>query len=143
MGGLSAGSPASTHRRSWYRSRTLPAAPYSVPDGARAIPLGDPIGETAYALPRFRTRVLGDGVIGGASIAGDRREGLRVCPPGWYGSTAAERAWYGGAGLPGALRRLAHESAERILTTHGSPLLSGGAEALRGLAESVSRGRAA
>jgi len=114
-----------------------------VPDGARAIPLGDPIGETAYALPRFRTLVLGDVVIGGDTIAGDEREGLRVCPPGWYGSTAAERAWYGGPGLRGALRRLAHEPADRILTTHGSPLLSGGAAALHGLAESVSAGRAA
>ena len=26
----------------------------AVPDGARTIPLGDPIGETAYALPRYR-----------------------------------------------------------------------------------------
>jgi hypothetical protein len=114
-----------------------------VPDGARAIPLGDPIGETAYALPRFRTLVLGDVVIGGDAIAGDRRAGLRICPPGWYGSTAAERAWYGGPGLPGALRRLAGEPADRILTTHGSPLLSGGAEALRALAQSARDGRAA
>ena len=42
-----------------------------VPDGARAIPLGDPIGETAYALPRFRALVLGDVVIGGDAIEGE------------------------------------------------------------------------
>jgi hypothetical protein len=105
-----------------------------VPDGARAIPLGDPIGETAYALPRYRALVLGDVVIGGDAIEGDRRAGLRLCPPGWYGGTAAERAWYGGAGLRSALRRLAQEPADRVLVTHGSPLLGGGAEALRGLA---------
>ena len=106
-----------------------------VPDGARAIPLGDPIGETAYALPRYRALVPGDVVIGGDAIEGERAPiGLRLCPPGWYGSTAAERAWYGGIGLRSALRRLARGAAERVLVTHGSPLLSGGAEALRALA---------
>ncbi|MDX6562927.1 MAG: hypothetical protein QOD65_2741 [Gaiellales bacterium] len=114
-----------------------------VPDGARAIALGDPIGETAYVLPRFRALVLGDVVMGGDAIEGGRTEGVRLCPPGWYGSTAAERAWYGGPGLPGALRRLAREPAERLLTTHGSPLLAGGSAALRALAESASGRRAA
>src|ERR1700709_438578 len=57
-----------------------------VPDGARAIALGAPIGETAYALPRFRALVVGDVVIGGDTIAAEPRAGLRVCPPGWYGS---------------------------------------------------------
>jgi hypothetical protein len=114
-----------------------------VPDGARAIPLGDPIGETAYALPRFRALVLGDVVIGGDAIDGERAEGLRVCPPGWYGGTAAERAWYGGSALPSALRRLAQEPADRVLTAHGSPLLTGGSAALIALAESASGRRAA
>jgi hypothetical protein len=114
-----------------------------VPDGARAIALGDPIGETAYALPQYRALVVGDVVIGGDAIEGDRREGLRVCPPGWYGSTAAERAWYGGVGLRSALRRLAQEPAERVLTTHGAPLLSGGQVALRALADGAGGRRAA
>jgi hypothetical protein len=114
-----------------------------VPDGARAIALGDPIGETAYALPQFRALVVGDVVIGGDAIAGERAEGVRVCPPGWYGSTAAERAWYAGPGLPSALRRMAQEPAERILTTHGSPLLAGGGAALRALAERAGSRRAA
>jgi hypothetical protein len=108
-----------------------------IPDGARSIPLGDPIGETAYALPRLRALVLGDVVLGGDAIEGEQREGLRICPPGWYGRNAAERSWYGGAGLRSALRRLAQEPVERVLVAHGTPLLSGGAEALRGLAESV------
>jgi hypothetical protein len=114
-----------------------------VPDGARAIPLGDPIGETAYALPRFRALVPGDVVLGGDAIEGAPGAGLRICPPGWYGRTAAERAWYGGAGLPSALRRLAGESPDRVLTTHGTPLLSGGDAALRALAESASARRSA
>lgn len=114
-----------------------------VPDGARAIPLGDPIGETAYALPRFRTLVPGDVVLGGDAIEGAASTGLRICPPGWYGRTAAERAWYGGAGLPSALRRLAGESPDRVLTTHGTPLLSGGGDALRALAGSASARRSA
>jgi hypothetical protein len=111
-----------------------------VPDGARAIELGDPIGETAYALPRFRALVLGDVVIGGDAIEGERAEGLRVCPPGWYGRTAAERAWYGGTGLHSALRRLAHEPVERVLTTHGTPLLRAGSAALGALAATASGG---
>ena len=114
-----------------------------VPDGARAIALGDPIGETAYVLPQFRALVVGDVVIGGDAIEGERAGGVRVCPPGWYGSTAAERAWYGGPGLRGALRRLAREPVERILTTHGSPLLAGGAAALQALADGASERRAA
>ena len=109
-----------------------------VPDGTRAIALGDPIGETAYALPQFRTLVVGDVVIGGDALEGQDAAGIRVCPPGWYGSTAAERAWYGGPGLPSALRRLAQEPVERVLTTHGSPLLTGGASALRALADGAS-----
>jgi hypothetical protein len=107
-----------------------------VPDGARAIALGDPIGETAYALPHFRALVMGDVVIGGDAIAGESTGGLRLCPPGWYGSSAAERAWYSGPGLRSALRRLAQEPAERILTTHGEPLLRGGSAALAELAAS-------
>jgi hypothetical protein len=105
-----------------------------VPDGARAIALGDPIGETAYALPQFHALAVGDVVIGGDAIAGEPGDGLRVCPPGWYGTTAVERAWYGGIGLRSALRRLAQEPADRVLTTHGAPLLGGGSAALRALA---------
>jgi hypothetical protein len=114
-----------------------------VPDGARAILLGDPIGETAYALRRFRTLVIGDVVLGGDGIEGERHDGLRLCPPGWYGRNAAEREWYGGVGLQSALRRLAQEPAERVLVSHGTPLLSGGADALRGLAAQTSGRRAA
>ncbi len=69
-----------------------------VPDGATAIPLGDPIGETVYALPGYGALVPGDIVLGGDGIEGERVDGLRVCPPGWYGRTAAERWWYGGVG---------------------------------------------
>jgi hypothetical protein len=108
-----------------------------VPDGATAIELGDPIGETAYALHRYRALVPGDIVLGGDGIAGEHCDGLRVCPPGWYGRNFAERAWYGGAGLRSALGRLAQERPERVLVSHGTPLLTGGAEALGALAASA------
>jgi hypothetical protein len=114
-----------------------------VPDGATAIPLGDPIGETAYALRRYRALVPGDVVLGGDGIEGERVDGLRTCPPGWYGRSLAERWWYGGIGLRSALDRLAQEPAERVLVTHGTPLLSGGVEALRALAAGVNGRRRA
>ncbi|MDX6537054.1 MAG: hypothetical protein QOD37_1395 [Gaiellales bacterium] len=114
-----------------------------VPDGATAIPLGDPIGETVYALPGYDALVPGDIVLGGDGIEGERADGLRVCPPGWYGRSAAERWWYGGVGLQSALARLAQEAPERVLVSHGAPLLSGGAQALRALAAGVSGRRAA
>lgn len=106
-----------------------------VPDGATAIPLGDPIGEIAYSLRRYRALVPGDIVLGGDGIEGEHcADPLRLCPPGWYGRNAAERWWYGGIGMRSALDRLAYENAERVLVSHGTPLLSGGAEALRALA---------
>jgi hypothetical protein len=114
-----------------------------VPDGATAIALGDPIGETAYALRRYRALVPGDIVLGGDGIEGERADGLRVCPPGWYGRSVAERWWYGGIGLRSALDRLAHEAPDRVLVTHGTPLLSGGAQALSNLAAGVNGRRAA
>jgi hypothetical protein len=114
-----------------------------VPEGASAIPLGDPIGETAYALRPYRALVPGDVVIGGDAIEGERADGLRVCPPGWYGRNLAERCWYGGIGLRSALDRLAQEAPERVLVTHGTPLLSGGAGALLVLAAALNGRRAA
>jgi hypothetical protein len=114
-----------------------------VPDGATAIPLGDPIGETAYLLRHYDALVPGDIVLGGDGIEGERSDGLRVCPPGWYGRNLAERLWYGGTGLRSALDRLAYEGAERVLVSHGTPLLSGGAEALRALAAGVNGRQAA
>jgi hypothetical protein len=115
-----------------------------VPDGATAIPLWDPIGETAYSLRHYRALVPGDVVLGGDGIEGDQCDApLRVCPPGWYGRTLAERWWYGGVGLRSALDRLAQESPERVLVTHGTPVLSGGATALRALAAGLNGRRAA
>ena len=85
-----------------------------VPDGARAMPSATRSERPPMPCPISARSCVGDVVIGGDAIEGERAEGVRVCPPGWYGSTAAERAWYGGAGLPSALRRLAQEPAERI-----------------------------
>ena len=50
-----------------------------VPDGATAIPLGDPIGETAYGLRHHGALVPGDIVLGGDGIEGERSDGPCAC----------------------------------------------------------------
>ena len=115
-----------------------------VPDGARAIPLGDPIGETAYALPRFRALVPGDVVLGGDAIEGERRDGparlpARLVRPHRRRARVVRRHRAARARCGGSRRSRPSASS----TTHGTPLLSGGGAALRALAASASARRSA
>lgn len=75
-------------------------------------------GEVVYFLPPERTLVPGDVLLGADG------GGLRLCP----------RAWLPASGLP-ALRRalapLAELDVERVLVSHGEPVLADGARALR------------
>jgi hypothetical protein len=95
--------------------------------GRRALPRGvEPLpfrgaGETMFWLPDHRALVPGDRIIGAP-------EGeLRICPETWLGylpgkMTAAE--------LREALRFLEALPIERVLVTHGEPVLEHGGEAL-------------
>ena len=78
-------------------------------------------GETMFWLPEVQTLVPGDRLLG------DGTGGLRVCPDSWlrYLNGSID-----GAGLRVLLAPLLDLPVERVLTSHGEPVLSGGREAL-------------
>jgi glyoxylase-like metal-dependent hydrolase (beta-lactamase superfamily II) len=91
-----------------------------LPGGAVAIAglVFDKMADVLVWLPSHSALVAGDTLIGGGPA------GIRVCPDSWLGDAdpAAARA---------ALReRLEDVAAERVLPTHGEPLLSGARAAL-------------
>ena len=71
--------------------------------------------ETAYWLPAHGALVFGDVVLGAD-------DGLRLCPESWLEGTLAE--------LRDELRPLLELPVERILVSHGEPVLAGGRAAL-------------
>ena len=77
--------------------------------------------ETMYWLPDAAALLPGDRLI-------DLGAGLQVCPDSWleYLGTGLTQA-----GLRAALAPLADLPVERIVLSHGDPVLSGGGEALR------------
>lgn len=92
----------------------------SLPGGVEAIPIRR-AGETMVWLPGAGALVPGDRLIG------DGRGGLRTCPGSWLG--------YLGTGIDGArlreaLRPLLELPVERVLVSHGAPVLRGGREAI-------------
>jgi hypothetical protein len=78
-------------------------------------------GETMFWLPDVQTLVPGDRLLG------DGKGGLRICPDSWlrYLNGAVD-----GAGLKVLLAPLLELPVERVLTSHGEPVLSGGRDAL-------------
>lgn len=113
------------HRRSRdelvdrYEARTSRARD-ALPPGVEKIALRG-AGEVAYWLADERALVLGDRILG------DGAGGLRLCPESWIG--------YLGNGLTLArlrelLRPLLELPAERVLVSHGDPVLRDGRAAL-------------
>jgi glyoxylase-like metal-dependent hydrolase (beta-lactamase superfamily II) len=90
-----------------------------LPGGAVAIP-APPAEEALFWLPAARTLVPGDTILGGD-------EGLALCPASWLARGATTRD------LVEALRPALELDVERVLCSHGPPLLEGGREALREL----------
>lgn len=70
--------------------------------------------ELVYVIPKHRALVAGDVLLG---------DPLRICPPGWVGKG-------GQKAVREALRPLLHESLDRVLTSHGAPVLRAGHNAL-------------
>lgn len=75
-------------------------------------------GETVYWIPSAGTLVPGDSLIGDP-------DGVRVCPESWLADQEADRA-----GLARLLVPLLELPVQRILVSHGEPVLHAGHEAL-------------
>ena len=92
------------------------AATNKVPVGVE--PFGVPeVDETLWWLPEHGTVVAGDALVGGA-------DGIRVCPDSWLDERSSPTS------LRAALRPLLDRPIERILVSHGEPVLLGGHAAL-------------
>jgi len=93
----------------------------NLPSGVISIPLRG-AGETVVWLPGVRTLVPGDRLLG------DSRGGLRVCPDSWLRYLKGS---IDGTRLRVLLQPLRDLPIERVLTSHGEPVLARGHEALR------------
>lgn len=92
----------------------------SVPAQVVPIPLRG-AGETMFWLPAVRTLVPGDRLLG------DGEGGVRLCPDSWLRYLKGS---IDGAGLRVLLAPLLDLPVERVLTSHGDPVLTRGREAL-------------
>ncbi len=75
------------------------------------------IDERIWWIPEHRALVPGDVLLGGG-------DGVRVCPDSWLGERSSHDS------IRAALRPVLDLPAERILVSHGSPVLAGGHAAL-------------
>jgi hypothetical protein len=92
----------------------------SLPPGVCAIPIRG-AGETIFWLPEHRTLVPGDRIIG------SERGGLRVCPDSWLDYLPSQIL---AADLRESLRPLLELPIDRVLVSHGAPVLADGHRAL-------------
>jgi hypothetical protein len=87
-----------------------------LPAGITQYPLRG-AGETLFWLPAAATLVAGDRLVGAAGQAAGRE--LRVCPQSWLADVRADRA-----GVAALMRPLLELPIERVLVSHGRPVLS-------------------
>ncbi|HEV3047216.1 MAG TPA: hypothetical protein VGY13_07615 [Solirubrobacteraceae bacterium] len=117
-----------------YRANNGPRAWNALPAGVTRLPLRG-AGETLFWLPGALALVPGDRLLGVEGPAAGSE--LRVCPQSWLADVRADRAE-----VAGLMRPLLDLPIERVLVSHGEPVLRYGHGALaRALAEA--RGEAA
>ena len=92
----------------------------NLPSGVEAFPIRG-AGETIFWLPEHRTLIPGDRILGSAD------GGLHLCPQWWLGSL---RSGITHAELRERLRPLLELPVERVLVSHGQPVVPGGKTAL-------------
>jgi len=113
----------------WHRrSREQVAARYrasvsrakgNLPTGVKSIVLRG-AGETMFWLPEHRALIPGDRILG--ACGGE----LRLCPESWLGRCSVDRER-----LRALLEPVLELPVERVLVSHGEPVLRDGAAALR------------
>ena len=111
-----------------YRGQT-PRAWNAIPAGVELRPLSG-AGEVLFWLPAVAALVAGDRLVAPAG------KGLALCPESWLADVRADRRT-----LAGLLRPLTGLPIERVLVSHGEPVLHGGHAALvRAIAEAEGDG---
>ena len=86
-------------------------------------------GEVVYWLPDQRAVAVGDVLLGAGAKPHATSEPLRLCPERWLGDAKLKD-------LKKSLRPLLDLRLERIVVSHGEPVLSGAKDALAALVES-------
>jgi hypothetical protein len=109
---------------------TTSRAPKSLPAGVEARPIRG-AGETMFWLAEHRALVPGDRLLGAPG------GGLRLPPQSWLGYLSRPMTV---AQLAEQLRPLLELPIERVLVSHGEPVLSGGREALAEALDAAARG---
>lgn len=105
------------HRRSTDELAERHGASLEPPPGVEAHELPE-IEERIWWLAAYRALVPGDVLLG------DGDGGLRVCPDSWLGERSSPRS------IRAALRPLLDLPVERVLVSHGAPVLADGRAAL-------------
>lgn len=94
----------------------------ALPDGIRALQTARSA-EVVYWLPDQRAVVVGDVLLGAGAKPRPTSDPLRLCPERWLGKGTHDD-------LRRTLRPLLDLPVERVLVSHGEPILSGGKQAL-------------
>jgi glyoxylase-like metal-dependent hydrolase (beta-lactamase superfamily II) len=116
------GRPAIERRAGTVTDAFAPDDP--LPGGAQALPTAR-AAEVVYWLPDHGALVPGDVLLGaGAKGGGTRGTRLRMCPESWLPQKSSRAA------LADSLRPLLDLPLERILVSHGEPVLEGALAAL-------------
>jgi hypothetical protein len=97
-----------------------PSSTDGLPEGVQSLVFG-PTDETLFWLPAPRALVVGDRILGG------RTGGLRLCPDSWMASLRNPMTQ---EQLRVLLAPVLELPVERVLTSHGEPVLNDGAQAL-------------
>jgi hypothetical protein len=82
--------------------------------------------EVVYWLPDQRAVAVGDVLLGAGAKPRPTSDPLRLCPERWLGKATHDD-------LRGTLRPLLDLPVERVLVSHGVPILSDGKQALAGV----------